>query len=322
VLRRWPVAAIVVAALGVATAATAIPNTIVGGASASKPAERVNPPGPHLGGCPVFPGNNAWNTPIASAPLHPLSAQIISHIQTIGTSRNIHPDVGSTFGIPFVVVPVDQPLVPITYTDFGSESDPGPFPIPLDAPVEAGSDAHVLVLQEGSCQLFELFGAQRFGAGWSAASGAKFDLTTGALRTIGFTSADAAGLPILPGLVRYEEVAAGIINHAIRVTFNQTQAGFVLPATHFASNSHDSTLPAMGMRLRLSANYNVAGLTGQAKVIATAMQQYGLIVADNGSNWFFQGAPDPRWDDNDLNQLKAIPGTMFEVVDTGPVQTG
>jgi hypothetical protein len=323
VLRRWPVAVVAVAALGIAAVVEAAPlTTIIGGATATKPAKRVHPPGPHLGGCPVFPADNAWNTKIDSLPLNSRSADIISKIQTIGTSRNIHPDVGSTFGIPFVVVPVSQPLVPITYTDFGDESDPGPFPIPLDAPVEAGSDAHVLVLQEGTCQLFELFGAQQFGAGWSAASGAKFDLTTGALRTIGFTSADAAGLPILPGLVRHEEVAAGIINHAIRVTFNQTQAGFVLPATHFASNNSDPTLPAMGMRLRLSASYNVAALTGQAKVIAVAMQQYGLIVADNGSNWFFQGAPDPGWNDTDLDQLKNIPGTAFEVVDTGPVQTG
>jgi hypothetical protein len=326
VLRRWPFAAVVVTALGVASIATAAPSTIVGtivdGATASQLAKRVDPPGPHLGGCPMFPANNAWNTEIASAPLHPQSVEIIAHIQRIGTSRNLHPDVGSTFGIPFVVVPATQPLVPITYTDFGDESDPGPFPIPLDAPVEAGSDAHVLVLQEGTCQLFELFGAQQSGAGWLAASGAKFDLTTGALRTIGFTSADAAGLPILPGLVRFDEVASGVINHAIRVTFNQTQAGFVLPATHFASSNPDPTLPAMGMRLRLRADFDISGLTGQSKVIAAAMQRYGLIVADNGSNWFFQGAPDPGWNDDDLNQLKNVPGTAFEVVDTGPVQTG
>jgi hypothetical protein len=319
VFRRWPVAAIAVAALGVATTVAASPNTIVGGAIASQLSKRLSP---NIGGCPVFPGNNAWNTPIASFPRNARSDQIISKIQSIGTSRNIHPDVGSDFGIPFVVVSADQPLVPITYTDFGDESDPGPFPIPLNAPVEAGSDAHVLVLQQGTCQLFELFAAQRFGAGWSAASGAKFDLTTGALRTIGFTSADAAGLPILPGLVRYEEVAAGVINHAIRVTFSATQKGFVLPATHSASNNPDPTLPAMGMRLRLSAGYNIAALTGQAKVIAVAMQQYGLIVADNGSNWFFQGAPNPLWNNSDLDQLKKIPGTEFEVVDTGPVQAG
>lgn len=320
-IRRWPVAAVVVAAVGIATVATAAPSTISAGATASKEAVRLRPPGPHLGGCPVFPASNAWNQEIASAPLHSRSGDIITHIQLIG-SDNIHPDVGSTFGIPFVVVPADQTLVPITYDAHGDESDPGPFPIPLDAPVEAGSDGHVLVMQEQTCQLYELFVGRREAAGWVAASGAKFDLLTGALRPIGWTSADAAGLPILPGLVRYDEVAAGLIDHAIRVTFSQTQRGFVLPATHFASSNSDPTLPAMGMRLRLKADYPIGNLTGQALVIARAMRRYGLIVADNGGNWFFQGAPDPGWNDADLDQLKGIPGTSFEVVDTGPVQTG
>jgi hypothetical protein len=320
VLRRWPIAVTVVAALGVAAVATAAPSTIVGGASANLPARRIRPPGPRIAECPIFPSNNPWNTEIASAPLHPRSPDIIAKIQSIG-GHFVHPDVGSTFGIPFIVVPSTQAVVPVTYDPYGDESDPGPFPIPLTAPVEEGSDAHVLALQQGTCQLFELFGAAATSDGWLAQSGAKFDLLTGALRTIGFTSADAAGLPILPGLVRYDEVAAGLIDHAIRVTFSQTQEGFVLPATHFASSNPDPTLPAMGMRLRLRADYPVADLTGQARVIATAMQQYGLIVADNGSNWFFQGALDPRWNDEDLDQLKLIPGTAFDVVDTGPVRT-
>jgi hypothetical protein len=313
-----------VAAIGLASVATAAPSTITEGATANMPAKRLKPPGPLVDGCSIFPADNPWNQEIASAPLHPLSAQIISHIQAVG-SDNVHPDVGSTFGIPFVVVPPDQPFVPIRYDAYGDESDPGPFPIPLDAPVEGAGDAgdrHVLVLQQGTCQLYELFVGRREGAGWVAQSGAKFDLNTGALRTIGFTSADAAGLPIFPGLVRYDEVAAGRIAHAIRVTFSQTQSGFILPATHFASSDSDPTLPAMGMRFRLKADYPVSALTGQAFVIATAMQRYGLIVADNGSNWFFQGAPDVRWNDEELNQLKTIPGTEFEVVDTGPVLTG
>jgi len=322
-LRHWAAAAAVVVALGTAAAVSAAPITTVGGATASAPAKRLTPPGPHLGGCPIFPASNAWNQEIASAPLHPLSTQIINHIQAIGATR-LHPDFGETptFGIPFAVVPQDQPLVPITFDAYGDESDPGPYPIPPNAPVEAGSDGHVLVLQQGTCQLYELFVGRRNGAGWVAASGARFDLFTGALRPLGWTSADAAGLPILPGLVRYDEVAAGLIDHAIRVTFSQTQRGYVLPATHFASSSSDPTLPAMGMRLRLRADFDVNTLTGQAKVIAAAMQRFGLIVADNGSNWFFQGAPDPGWNDDDLNQLKSIPGTAFEVVDTGPVQGG
>jgi hypothetical protein len=258
--------------------------------------------------------------------VHPLSAQIINHIQSIG-SKALHPDFGENplYGIPFVVVPGSQPLVPIVYDAYGDESDPGPFPVPLDAPIEGGGgsgDSHVLVLQQQTCQLYELFDGRRFGGGWIAGSGARFDLLTGAPRPIGWTSADAAGLPILPGLVRYDEVAAGLIDHAIRVTFVQTQSGFVAPASHSASNRHDPTLPAMGMRLRLSASFDVASLTGQSRVIATAMQRYGLIVADNGSNWYFQGAPSTGWNDDDLNQLKAIPGTAFEVVDTGPVQAG
>ncbi|MGZ4672701.1 MAG: hypothetical protein ACXV8K_08580 [Ilumatobacteraceae bacterium] len=320
-------AAIVVVGLGAAAIAYAAPASINTGASASRPAKRLNPPGPHLGGCPMFPADNAWNQEIALAPLRPRSQEIINKIQSIG-GQALHPDFGENplYGIPFVVVPATQPLVPIIYGAYGNESDPGPFPIPPNAPIEGGGgggDSHVLVLQQGTCQLFELFAAGHNPDGsWSADSGARWDLTTGALRPIGWTSADAAGLPILPGLVRYDEVAAGAINHAIRVTFKQTQAGFVLPATHSASSRTDPTLPAMGMRLRLSASFDVTTLSGQARVIATAMQRYGLIVADNGSNWYFQGAPDPGWNDNDLNQLKSIPGTDFEVVDTGPVQAG
>jgi hypothetical protein len=321
VVRRWPIAVTVVAALGVASVATAVPTTITTGAMATVPAKRLRPPGPRVGDCPIFPSTNAWNQEIATAPVHPLSGQIINHINSIG-GQFVHPDVGSDFGIPFIVVPANEPLVPVAYDPYGDESDPGPFPIPLTAPVEAGTDAHVLAVRQGTCELFELFGAQSTPTGWLAQSGAKFDLNTGALRTIGFTSADAAGLPILPGLVRYDEVAAGLVDHAIRVTFSRTQRGFVLPATHFASSNSDPTLPAMGMRFRLRADYPIAGLTGQALIIATAMQRYGLIVADNGSNWFFQGALDPGWDDTDLDQLKAIPGTAFEVVDTGPVRTG
>ncbi len=311
--------------LGIAAVANAAPSSIVTGATANEPAVRLRPPGPRINGCQVFPGDNAWNQEIASAPVHPLSSQIVNHIQAVGTD-SLHPDFGENlaYGIPYIVVPASQPLVPITYTAYGDESDPGPFPIPLNAPVEGGSDRHVLVVQEGTCQLYELFVGRPTGPGpgWLAASGAKFDLNTGALRPVGWTSADAAGLPILPGLVRYDEVASGFIGHAIRVTFSETQRGFVLPATHFASDDPDPTLPAMGMRLRLRADFDVAGLTGQAKVIATAMQRFGLIVADNGSNWFFQGAPALGWDDDDLNQLKSIPGTAFEVVDTGPVRTG
>lgn len=284
-------------------------------------ADRVSPPGgPSLGGCPMFPRDNPWNQRVDTLPVRADSAAIISRIQGLGGQR-LHPDFGAnpSYGIPFVVVPGDQPLVPITYVAYGDESDPGPFPVPLDAPVEAGNDRHVLVLRRGTCELFELYRAFRAGPGWQADSGARFDLRSNALRPLGWTSADAAGLPILPGLVRYDEVASGRIEHALRVTFPRTQRGYILPATHFASSDTDPTLPPMGLRLRLRSDYDLSGVTGHALVIARALQRYGLLVADNGSSWYISGATDPRWDDVDLGQLKRIPGWAFEVVDTGPV---
>jgi hypothetical protein len=295
-------------------------------AAATRPAVRLGPAGgPTIAGCPVFPADNAWNTPISTAPLHPRSTQIIASIQANG-SDNLHPDFGENpnYGIPYVVVPASQPPVPITYDAYGDESDPGPFPIPLDAPIEGGpaasGDRNVITIRQGNCELFELFAARPTGAGWIAQSGARFDFRSNALRPLGWTSADAAGLPIFPGLVRYDEVAGGAINHAIRVTFTRTRAGYILPATHFASTRTDPNLPPMGLRLRHAAGYDITGLHGQANVIAVAMQRFGLIVADNGSNCYFQGAPSSGWDDDDLDQLKSIPGTAFEVVDTGPVR--
>ena len=299
--------------------------TVAGSATATQQAVRLRPPGPTLGGCSMYPRDNAWNTKIRDAPLLANSTAMISYIQAHG-GDNLHPDFGANFayGIPYVVVPANQPLVPISYDAYADESDPGPFPIPLNAPVEgapANGDRHVLVLQQGTCTLYELGVARRSGAGWLAAGGARFDMTSNALRPLGWTSTDAAGLPILPGLVRYDEVTAGRIDHAIRITFDVTRRGYILPATHFASSVTDVDAPAMGQRLRLKAGFDISGLTGQARVIAVAMQNYGVIVADNGSNWFFQGAPDSGWSDDDLNQLKGIPGTAFEAVNTGPVVT-
>lgn len=327
-MTRFPraVAVAALAALAVGGVALAAPTitSIVSPASVARPAVRLTPPGPSIGGCTVFPAGNAWNTDVSSFPLQPRSAQIVARIQSAG-GRFFHPDFGSdpTYGIPVTVVPATQPVVPITYTADGDESDPGPFPIPTGAPVEGGAaadgDRHVVVVQQGTCRLFELYRAFPANGGWAADSGARWDLVTGALRPLGWTSADAAGLPILPGLVRLDEVQSGAIRHALRVTFAQTRRGYVLPATHAASSRTDPDLPPMGLRLRLSASFDLSGFTGQALVIATAMQHYGLIVADNGSNWFVTGESSPGWDDDDLNQLKAIPGTAFEVVDTGPV---
>jgi hypothetical protein len=273
--------------------------------------------------CPVFPANNALNRDISHAPVDPNSSE---YIASIGAGGYLHPDFGSNpgYGIPYTVVGPHQPRVPIKFTAYGEESNPGPYPIPPNAPVEGAGEAgdrHVLVLQEGSCKLYELYGAQRNagGNGWEAESGAVFNLRSNALRPDGWTSADAAGLPILPLLVRYDEVRAGRIDHALRMTVERTQKGFIHPATHFASNSADPALPPMGLRLRLKASFDLSPYHGQALIVLRALKRYGLIVADNGSNWYITGAPDRRWNDTDLDQLKRVPGSAFQAVRTGPI---
>jgi hypothetical protein len=239
----------------------------------------------------------------------------------------LHPDFGGggAYGIPFKGVPANQTRVPIHYTAYGDESDPGPFPIPGNAPVEGGAsstgDRHVLVVQQSVCHLFELYDAHWRGNRWDAGSGANWNLASNKLRPAGWTSADAAGLPILAGLARYDEVRSGAIHHALRFTVAKTQAGYILPATHFASSSNDRRLPPMGLRLRLNANYDLARFHGQALVILRALKQYGMIVADNGGSWFITGAADRRWNDTDLNQLKTVPGGAFQAVNTGPVHS-
>jgi hypothetical protein len=274
-----------------------------------------------IGGCQVFPPNNPWNENISNLPVNPSSAQYIASIDS--TKQFLHPDFGSnpTYGIPYVVVPKSQPFVPITFNAYGDQSDPGPYPVPLNAPVESGSDHHVLVLDSGNCHLYEMYAAQQVGSGWVCASGAIFNLNSNALRPNGWTSADAAGLPILPGLALYSEVAAGVIDHALRFTVQDTQDGFIHPATHEAGSSN-TALPPMGLRLRLNASFSLAGFHGEALVILTALKIYGMIVADNGSSWYISGDTDSRWDDNDLDQLKSVPGSAFEAVETGPILHG
>jgi hypothetical protein len=277
--------------------------------------------GPHEYGCPLFPADDPLNEDISQAPVDPNSA---SYIAAIGASGHLHADFGTnpSYGIPYVVVGPHQPKVPIEFSEFGEESNPGPYPVPPNAPVEGAGeegDRHVLVLQKHTCKLYELYSAHRQGAGWEAASGAVFSLRSRALRPEGWTSADAAGLPILPLLVRYPEVHAGQIDHALRVTVAQTQRGYIHPATHFASSSSDPSLPPMGLRLRLNASFKLTPYHGQALVILQALKRYGLIVADNGSSWYITGAPNRRWNDEQLNQLKTVPGSAFEAVDTGPI---
>ncbi|MGD2102256.1 MAG: hypothetical protein PVG83_08445 [Acidimicrobiia bacterium] len=276
--------------------------------------------------CPIFPSDDVWNTRVDHLPVHSSSA---AYISTIGSSATLHPDFGSgvwppgsesPIGIPYLEVGPDEPLVTITYDAYGSESDPGPFPIPLDAPIEGGpsssGDRHVIVYDAYRCELYELFDATPGpGSSWTAASGARYDLTSSDLRPDGWTSADAAGLPILPGLVRYDEVESGEITHAIRFTAPQTQASHVWPARHDASNSNDPARPPMGQRFRLEAGFDISEYSPDVQVILTAMKRYGLILADNGSSWYISGAPDERWDNDVLRELKDIPGSAFEAVD-------
>jgi hypothetical protein len=277
--------------------------------------------GPTLGGCPVFPPENAWNQDVSSAPVDPRSDAYVASISS-GGARFLHADFGGggAYGIPYRVVSRRTKTVPIRFDAYGSESDKGPYPIPRNTRVEGGSDRHVLVAQRGTCKLYELYAARRSGRGWVAGSGAVWNLRTGALRPEGWTSADAAGLPILPGLARYDEVAAGHVDHALRFTVSETQRGYIHPATHLASDSDDPNLPPMGLRLRLKASYDLSGFKGQARVILDALRRYGMLVADNGTSWYITGAADKRWNDEDLDQLKTVPGNAFEAVTTGPIQ--
>jgi hypothetical protein len=287
-----------------------------------RPASTAHAAGPHEYGCPILPASNPINEDISHAPPDPNSA---GYIAAIGASGHLHADFGAntSYGIPYTVVGRHQPKVPIRFTEYGEESNPGPYPLPANAPVEGAGeegDRHVLVLQRGTCKLYELYHAARAGGGWDAGSGAEFNLRSNALRPEGWTSADAAGLPIFPLLARYPEVRAGAIDHALRVTVAQTQRGYIHPATHFASASNDPSLPPMGLRLRLKASFDLVPYRGQALVILRALKRYGLIVADNGSSWFITGAPNPGWNETDLDQLKTVPGSAFEAVDTGPIR--
>lgn len=278
--------------------------------------------GPNIGGgslanCSIFPSDNPWNRDISQDPVDPNSDDYIAHMN--GNSTNLHPDFGSNpdYGIPYVTVKGDQAKVPVSFSE-SDESDPGPYPIPPNAPVEAGSDAHVLVVDTDHCILYEIYASEYTGPGWEAYSGAIFDLNSSKLRPDTWTSADAAGLPILPGLVRYDEaVQQGEIRHALRFTVSSTQQAFIHPATHQAGDTTSSDAPPMGLRVRLKANFNTSGFTGTSRVVLEALKKYGMFVADNGSNWYISGATDSRWDDEDLEQLKTVPGSAFEVVQSG-----
>lgn len=279
--------------------------------------------GPSLAGCPMFPSNNIWNTAIDTLPVHAMSN---AWIQTIGANTGFHMDFGSgewqgaPIGIPYDIVDSNQPKVPVSFL-YEEESDPGPYPVPPTAQIEGGpsgnGDRHVLVLDQDACVLYELYRAFPINGGtsWEADSGAIYDLNSNALRPDTWTSADAAGLPILPGLVRFEEAESGEIRHAFRFTAPQTQRAYVWPARHYASSSTDPNRPPMGIRVRLKASYDINGFSPRMQVLLTALKKYGMMLADNGSPWYISGAPNEGWDNDELHTLDVLRGSDFEVVD-------
>jgi hypothetical protein len=279
---------------------------------------------PTIGSCPVFPANNIWNMPVDQLPV---SSNSSTYVATIGQSTALHPDFGTVYdgapnGIPYITVLGTQTKYPATFT-YADESDPGPYATPLTAPIEGGSsstgDRHVISVDTTNCILYEMWSAYPQTASWQAGSGAIFTLTSNALRPAGWTSADAAGLPILPGLVKYDEVLAGVITHAIRLTVPQTRQAYVWPARHYASSLTGSEYPPMGVRFRLKASYDISSYSAQNQIILTALKKYGMMIADNGSAWYISGAPDSRWNDSDLHNLGQITGADFEAVDVSPM---
>jgi hypothetical protein len=281
-----------------------------------------------LGGFVPFPADNLWNKDISSSPVDPNSTALINFI---GPTVGLHADFGSgefdgsIIGIPYQVVDSTQAPVTINFTEFGDGSDPGPMPIPLNAPIEGdpnpSGDQHVLILDNANCWLYELYDAQPSGSGWNAGSAAVWDLTADEQRPYTWTSADAAGLPIFPGLARYDEVAAGAINHALRFTLQDSIAAFTPPASHWAATSTNANAAPMGMRLRLKSNFDISSYSATNQVLLTAMKKYGLIMADNGSNMFISGDPDSRWDNDDLHNLGGVTASDFEVVQMTPLYT-
>jgi hypothetical protein len=269
--------------------------------------------------CTVFPPNNPWNRRVDNLPVASNSSSIVA---AIGAADHLHADFGAglwnggLIGIPITPVVPATPKSPVSF-QYASESDAGPYPIPGNVEIEAGSDRHAILIDEKACRLYELFALTRqSGGAWRAGSGAIWNLRSNDLRPEGWTSADAAGLPILPGLARYDEVASGQIRHALRFTVSQTRRAYVWPARHYASDLTDPSLPPMGLRLRLKASYDTSGFPTQARVVLRALKEYGMMVADNGSDWFISGEPDERWSNDDLHSLHDVPGSAFEVVDT------
>jgi hypothetical protein len=273
---------------------------------------------PSAPNCPIFPANNPWNERVDKLPVAANSVQMIA---SIGVDTGLHPDFGSglydgqRIGIPFDIVSKSTPRAHLSF-DYADESDKVGYPIPTNVHIEGGSDHHAILIDKSACRLYELFALQRTGSGWTAGSGATWNLRSNHVRPAGWTSADAAGLPIFPGLARYDEVARGVIDHALRFTAARTRRAFVYPARHYASSSDDPSLPPMGLRVRLKASFDLSQLSPQARVVAVALQHYGMILADNGSPWYVSGVSNKQFSDDDLRTLNRITGRDLEVVDT------
>jgi hypothetical protein len=276
-----------------------------------------------LGRCRIFPADNVWNRDISQEPVDPQSDRYMRAMNA--DKEHLHPDFGSNpaYGIPWFTVARRAPRAKMQFK-YDEESDPGPYPFPADAPVEGGPDAdgdrHVIAIDRDECKLYEGFNCWFQDTAWACESGAVFDLGSNKLRPLGWTSADAAGLPIFPGLVRRDEVVSGEIKHALRFTVRRTQRAYVFPATHFASPHRDPNLPPLGLRVRLKQGFDLAPYSGHARVILTALKRYGMILADNGADWFVSGEANPRWEDAQLDMLKRVPASAFEVVRLGKIQ--
>jgi hypothetical protein len=270
--------------------------------------------GAHVGACPVLPSTNVWNRRVDTLPVRRDSSRMVT---AIGLSASLHPDFSAAgrYGIPYNIVGATTPRSAVRFL-YDDQSDHFPYPIPTSPKIEGGSDRHILMIDTAACRLYELYDAVRTGGVWTAGSGATWNLRSNALRPATWTSADAAGLPILPGLVRYDEVAVGVILHALRFTAPSTCRGYIYPARHQAGSGSCSVKPAMGLRVRLKASVNVAAFGTQARVVLIALKRYGMILADNGSPWYVTGAPDGRWNDDVLHGLGRIKGSDLEVVDT------
>jgi len=271
--------------------------------------------------CPLFPASNVWNKRVDKLPVAANSQAIIS---SIGLDVGLHPDFGTVWdghpnGIPYTIANKKTKRYRVKF-EYASESDRGPYPIPAKVKIEGGSDHHALIVDRDRCRLYELYALRKQSGRWSAGSGAIWNLRSNKLRPSGWTSADAAGLPMLPGLARYDEVARGRIDHALRFTVENTRRAFIYPARHFASDQTDANLPPMGLRVRLRAGFDISGYPRQVRVILTALKRYGMIVADNGANWYISGAPNRRWNDDALHAIGGVTGANFEVVDTSKLR--